>query len=127
MIAIAAPMREAFEDIKDTESFGYRVRDFLDRFRDSPGPELIAEEPALLEGQLNDHGRADAFLASMAAHLAQIHQMPVPTWAAGTSRALDTPWFAAKSHKLRMVLLQESPAAFRVRNLFVSANALHRA
>lgn len=26
-----------------------------------------------------------------------------------------------------MILLQESPAAFRVRNLFVSANALHRA
>jgi hypothetical protein len=38
-----------------------------------------------------------------------------------------TPWFAAKSPNLKAILLQESPAAFRVRNLFVSANALSRA
>ena len=69
----------------------------------------------------------DAFLASTAAYLAQKHKLPVPDWAKGTSRALGKPWFAAKSHNIRMVLLQESPAAFRIRNLFVSANALHRA
>ena len=127
MIAIASSMRDAFAEISDTESFGYRIRDFLDRFRDSPSPSLIAEEPELLQEILNDDGRADAFLASTAAYIAQKHKFPVPDWAKGTSRALDKPWFAAKSHNLRMVLLQESPAAFRIRNLFVSANALHRA
>jgi len=40
---------------------------------------------------------------------------------------MKTPWFAAKSPNLKAILLQESPAAFRVRNLFVSANALSRA
>ena len=100
-------MREKFANITDTEAFGYSMRDFLDRFKDD--------------------GKADAFLASTAAYLAQQHQLPVPLWARGTARALEKPWFAAKSHNLRMVLLQESPAAFRVRNLFVSANALHRA
>lgn len=127
MIVVASTMRDAFAGISDTESFGYRVRDFLDRFRDSPSPDLIAEEPEFLQEILNDDGRADAFLASTAAYLAQKHKFPVPIWAKGTSRALDNPWFAAKSHNLRMILLQESPAAFRVRNLFVSANALHRA
>jgi len=127
MIATARPMREAFADIRDEQSFGYRLRDFLDRFRDNPSFELISEEPRLLSQSIGDNGRADAFLASTAAFLANQHDLPEPTWTQGTSRALDKPWFAAKSHNLRMVLLQESPAAFRVRNLFVSANALHRA
>jgi hypothetical protein len=127
MIAIATPMREKFAGITDTESFGYSLRDFLDRFRDTPSSELIKEEPEPLEPQLKDGGRADAFLASTAAYLAHKHQLPVPRWASGNSRALERPWFAAKSHNLRMILLQESPAAFRIRNLFVSANALSRA
>jgi hypothetical protein len=127
MIATAISLREKFAEIESTESFGYSLRDFLDRFRDAPCYDLIAEEPSLLEPRLQDEGRADAFLASTAAYLAQEHGMPVPAWARGNSRALETPWFAAKSHNLRMILLQESPAAFRVRNLFVSANALSRA
>lgn len=127
MMATAIPMREKFAGITDTETFGYSLRDFLDRFRESPSYDLIAEEPELLEGQPNDCGRADAFLASTAAYLAHKHQLPFPHWARGNARALEKPWFAAKNHNLRMILLQESPTAFRVRNLFVSANALSRA
>jgi hypothetical protein len=127
MIAPAIDMSEKFAGITDTETFGYSLRDFLDRFRETPSSDLIAKEPKLLEPQLNDGGRADAFLASTAAYLAHQHHLPVPSWASGNSRALEKPWFAAKTHNLRMILLQESPAAFRVRNLFVSANALSRA
>jgi hypothetical protein len=127
MIATATPMSEKFAGITDTETFGYALRDFLDRFRESPSYDLIKDAPELLEPQFKDSGRADAFLASTAAYLAQKYQLPVPHWAAGNSRALEKPWFAAKTHNLRMILLQESPAAFRVRNLFVSANALSRA
>ena len=124
---LAFDARESVASITDTESFGYCLRDFLDRFRDNPAFALIEEEPELLEPLLIDIGRADAFLASTAAYLAHKNQLPDPRWASGNSRALEKPWFAAKSHNLRMVLLQESPAAFRVRNLFVSANALSRA
>lgn len=120
-------MKEAFASIGNAESFGYMIRDFLDRFRDEPASSLIAEEPALLAPILNDGGLADAYLAATAAWLANKNRLPVPAWAKGTSRALDLPWFAARSHKLRMLLLQESPSEFRLRNLFVSANALSRA
>jgi hypothetical protein len=41
-------------------------------------------------------------------------------------RVMKHPWFAAKSPSMKAILLQESPAAFRVRDLFVSANALSR-
>ena len=127
MIPAPLPMCELFSDITTTDSFGYRLREFLDRFRERPSFDLIAEEPALLSTTLMDEGKADAFLASTAMFLAQKHSLPIPDWAKGNSRALVRPWFAAKSHNLRMILLQESPAAFRIRNLFVSANALSRA
>ncbi len=127
MIAVAIPMKEAFAAIQSGDDFGYMIRDFLDRFRDEPSPSLIAEEPALLASILSDNGLADAYLAATAAWLANKNRLPVPAWAKGSSRALETPWFAARSHKLRMLLLQESPSEFRLRNLFVSANALSRA
>ena len=127
MIANAKPMCELFAGVQDVETFGFRLREFLDRFREEPSINLVAEEPELLATDLGDEGKADAFLASTAAFLAHAHSFPVPGWAKGTARALEKPWFAAKSHNLRMVLLQESPTAFRIRNLFVSANALHRA
>ena len=127
MIAAAIPMAESFAIVQDKNSFGYKMREFLDRFRENPAYHLLEDEPSKLSDILNDNGYADAFLAATAAFLAQKHQLPTPKWASGNSRALEEPHFAAKSHNLRMVLLQESPAAFRVRNLFVSANALHRA
>lgn len=43
------------------------------------------------------------------------------------ARALTKPFFAARTKALKAVLLQESPVEFRIRNLFVSANALSRA
>ena len=127
MRTTASPMSVAFARISTAEDFSYGFRDFLDRFREAPDLALISDEPASLTEALNDDGLADAYLASIAAWLAHRHGLPVPEWAAGTARALGKPWFAAKTHKLRMVLLQESPTEFRVRNLFVSANALSRA
>ena len=98
-------MKVAFAAIQRGEDFGYMIRNFLDRFREAPSYDLIAEEPELLEPKLSDGGRADAFLASTAAYLAHKHQFPTPAWARGTSRALDKPWFAANTHNLRMLLL----------------------
>ena len=127
MIATAVPMHEAFASVKTPEEFGYMLRDFLDRFREQPSSSLIGEEPDPLAQSLDDSGVADAYLAATAAWLANRDRLPVPAWAKGGSRALDLPWFAASSHKLRMLLLQESPTEFRIRNLFISADALSRA
>jgi hypothetical protein len=127
MSATAIPMRDAFANINNPADFGYMVRDFLDRFREQPKLSLITDEPAPLTPILGDGGVADAYLAATAAWLAHRNHLPVPNWAKGGSRALDVPWFAARTHKLRMLLIQECPTEFRVRNLFVSANALTRA
>jgi hypothetical protein len=113
--------------VKEPDDFHYAIANFLDRFKNDPTPEMVSEEPPILRQVLNDNGLADAYAAAAAAHLCQLHGITFPSWVDKDSRRLTSPWFAAKSHNLRMILLQESPAAFRLRNLFVSANALHRA
>lgn len=113
--------------VKEPEDFHYALANFLDRFKKDPNSEMLSEEPPILRGLLKDNGLADAYAAAAAAHLCQLHGMAFPFWVDKKSRRMESPWFAARTHNLRMILLQESPAAFRVRNLFVSANALSRA
>lgn len=120
-------MAVKFAGVADSRDFGYALRDFVDRFRTAPSFGLVADEPALLEPSFRDGGLADAYLASAAAWLCRTHHMPVPRWAQGTARSLARPFFAARTKGLKAILLQESPTEFRLRNIFVSANALSRA
>jgi hypothetical protein len=120
-------LAESVNGVRVREDFSYAIRNFLDRFKADPNPTWLEEEPCLLADRLRDDGLADAYVAAVAAHLAQERLIPCPRWASRSQRVKKTPWFAAKSPNLKAILLQESPAAFRVRNLFVSANALSRA
>lgn len=121
-----ASMATAFREICTPRAFGYALSDFVDRFNHAPDLELLNEEPASLREVLADEGLADAYLASAAAWLCRTHHFSVPVWARGSARALEHPWFAAKTPKLKALLLQDSPTEFRIRNLFVSADALVR-
>ena len=103
------------------ESFDFALRNFLDEFQARPRLVALEAEPRSLDARL------DAYLAATAETLATERGFPVPAWAWAESRKLHRPWFALPWAGLRAVLLLESPAAFRSRNLFVSANALSRA
>ena len=127
MIALTHPMAQVFRSITSADDFSYAVRDFVDRFNETPDLALLSDEPKLLDGVLHDGGVADAWLAATAVYLSRKHHFRSPSWTQPTARALEIPWFAAKTPNLKAILLQESPAAFRVRNLFVSANVLSRA
>jgi hypothetical protein len=107
--------------------FAYAVSEFLDQFRLELRAEMLEEEPARLAGRYPAGEVADAYLAAVAVSLArEISRLP-PTWAQHESRKLRRPWFAHPGPSIRATLLAESPAPFRERNLFVSANALSRA
>lgn len=106
------------------EDFHANVRDFLHEFRLEPQRERLADEPALLREKFSDGNIADAYLAAVAVELSFDLACARPAWTRGSERTLDRPWFAARSDDLRIVLLHESPAGFRERNLFVSENAL---
>ena len=108
------------------ESFDFALRNFLDEFQTRPDACRLGVEPARLAGVTSDGERCDAFLAATAETLAATHGFEAPGWVWQETRKLHRPWFALPWLGLRAILLLESPAAFRSRNLFVSANALSR-
>ncbi len=126
MSIIAIDLADTVAAISSARELGYALANFVDHFNHDPDPALVAREPALLIGTLNDNGLADAYLAGMAAWLCHQRGLSSPEWAEGNTRALAEPYVAAKTLKLRALLLQESPVEFRNRNIFVSANALSR-
>ncbi|HEU0202550.1 MAG TPA: hypothetical protein VFR86_19230 [Burkholderiaceae bacterium] len=111
----------------DAQSFALSWREFLDEFYWAPSPQALAAEPRNLRQRFADDGYADAFLAAIAAHLARAHGWTIPAWALAEKRIASRPFFALRSRKGWALLLQESPAEFRARNLFVTANVLSRA
>lgn len=112
----------------DGESFDLCLRNFLDGFFAAPTRTALEAEPETLAAKLPQHGAVeDAYLAATAEWLAWKFDLPPPRWAFAPARSLRRPWFASQLAALRGLLLRESPAPFRSRNLFVSENALSRA
>ena len=110
------------------DSFDRCLANFLDEFYSAPSSSALAGEPAPLASRFADLGRVqDAYLAATAEELARQFNLQRPTWIDAETRKLHRPWFASSLAALRAVLLLESPAAFRSRNLFVTENALARA
>lgn len=115
-VAVAAKDgRPAFADAVKEFMYSFARMDRVKR------QAAIAGEPPLVGDQV-----VDAYLAAVADFLAGRMRLPCPHWAATASRALEKPWYAGNMERLKPVLLAESPSAFRIRNLFVSANVLDR-
>jgi hypothetical protein len=109
------------------ESFDYCLANFLDEFYFAPCPAALDAVPVLLAPLGGDLGLVqDAYLAATADELARTQGFPLPAWTDEETRKLHHPWFASPLDGLRALLLLESPAGFRSRNLFVSENALTR-
>jgi hypothetical protein len=109
-------------------SFDYCIANFLDAFYAVPSAQSLVAEPVLLAPHFDGIGEIqDAYLAAVAEDLARQFNLTRPGWVDAQTRKLHRPWFASPLAALRAVLLLESPASFRSRNLFVSENALSRA
>ena len=96
-------------------------------FYEQPREEAVAAEPPRLAGVVADGEKYDAYLAAVAEHFCRMHGWRTPAWTRDGCRFLELPWFGMQSHTGRMLLLMDSPSAFRARNIFVSADALARA
>jgi len=119
-------LSDVAEMARQEGNLSFPLRDFLDGFYTDPACEKLSDEPGLLARVLADDGFADAYLAAVCDHLCRQYKFPRPAWTKTPARILRKPHFAARTHGLRMILLQESPPAFRERNIFVSANTLSR-
>ena len=108
-------------------SFDLCLKNFLDGFYASPAAGALVLEPSRIGGKFPETGFIqDAYLAAVAEAVATNAGLETPAWAFAENRRLKRPWFALDYPSLRALLLWESPAPFRSRNLSVSENALDR-
>lgn len=119
-----ATLTEVASAADSREDFHNHLRDFLHEFKTAPHRDRVLVEPSPLREKFAGGEIADAYLAAVAVELCLDLGWARPAWVTGPGRTLPQPWFAAKSDELRIILLHESPAGFRERNLFVSENAL---
>ncbi len=98
--------------------------EFLDEYAAEP----LAARPRLLEAEPPQTGSArwDAFLGALAEHLAFHDGLRVPDWAQQPARFLDASWFLLDLPSVRPSAIAESPAAFRRRAIWITAEALDR-
>jgi hypothetical protein len=97
------------------------VMEFLEEFRHEPAStklRLIASEPILT------HTRWDGFLAGLAEHLAGVSELPKPGWVDDPCRCLSETWFTNPLATAQRRAVEDSPAAFRSRNIFLEPHDL---
>lgn len=104
--------------------FEYELADFLHEFARRGDAGMLTEEPLILRDRYEMGMVHDAYLAAMAVYFSVRLCHRSPSWTREPQRILRQPWFANPGRHMRALLLVESPAAFRERNLFVTANAL---
>src|ERR1700683_1292067 len=78
------------------------------RFNGEPPPTRSAE--------------VDAVLAALAEYLARRDNWPLPSWAAKPGRYSAKWWFVTPLRGMHPTALQESPASFRTRGIFITAD-----
>lgn len=100
------------------------LQDFLHEFAARGTLGMLQDRPRNLAGLFEGGDVCDAYLAATAATLAIQQGHARPPWTDDGDRYLPKPWFASPGSAMRACLLLESPARFRERNLFVTANAL---
>lgn len=91
------------------------------------------EDPTKRDGLIDERPaptgdpRYDALLAGLAEHLAYHDGRPAPGWTSHPSRFLEEWWFPIDLPSVRADALVHSPAAFRIRGVFLGSGALDRA
>ncbi len=87
------------------------------------GP-MLASEPPRLASRFPEGKIGDAFLAGLADYLSRLHSLHTPDWALEPGRVLEEPWFSETFPEVRLLLLRDTPSAFKDRNIFVLESAL---
>jgi hypothetical protein len=110
-------------DHPDTEVRWKYFWEFCEEYRWDPAD----HQPTLFEDEPEPTGddRWDALLAAMAEHLASLHDLAAPAWAA--ARTLITPWFPSQLPSKRAEALVWAPASFRKHGVYLSVYDLQAA
>ncbi len=91
---------------------------------------MILEEPPYLRAKFRGGETADAFGAALAEYLAEKFATKSPDWTRKNDRFLEDPWFpvasATTGSRLRILIEEATPRAFREHNVFIDERSLRR-
>ena len=100
------------------------VLDFIDGCDDTP----VADRQTLIDDEPEPFDpKWDAFLASLADHVAYEGRLRQPRWAEGTGRFLAAVWFPVDLPSVRPEALATSPATFMRHGVLVTPDLFARA
>jgi hypothetical protein len=97
---------------------------FLDTFKQLSKKEKLL---SIKDEPISGNKEKRAYLAACVEELCIKFDLKIPSWVNKQKYFLSSPVFYSRFENVKATLLQESPTAFRRRNLFVSKNALMRA
>src|ERR1051325_1040791 len=122
-------LQEVAAESRAYREFGRNLKDFLHEFaqakdRGLPLGPMLADEPRLLAGEFEEGKICDAFIAATADYLSRVNGIQSPLWSLSESRVLEKPWFSEDWQEVRLLLLRDTPSAFKDKNLFVFDSAL---
>jgi hypothetical protein len=117
-------LKEISERSDSIGDFGRHLRDWLHELQSVSSRrqaiEAIVDEPGLLSKMFPEGNVADAWLAAYAEHLAGTIGVCAPEWAFLPSRIAAEPIFdeGSDSRRLRALAIENSPLAFKRRNIY---------
>lgn len=105
------------------DGFQRVINAFLDDFRRADA----RQREALIRDPIERSGTIEGLVAAVVSQLCRETSLPAPPWVQHIGSPVPFFAFPARSFELRLRLMIESPAPFRVRNVFVPESYLSRA